>query len=158
MDSEVKIYINRALNELSLAEVAFSISNSRKLKEILQIDEEKTYYSGVISHSYYCIFYTAKAILLTKGIKTEAPKIHKKTFDAFKNEFVETGILDVRLLEIYKEMVVRADALLEIFKDEKWKRGHFTYHTISEANREPAEQSIKRAKMFVTNIRNVLNV
>jgi len=156
MDSEAKIYINRALNELSMAEVALSISNSMKLKEILQIDREITYYSAVISHAYYSIFYTAKAILLTKGIKTESPSIHKKTFDAFKKEFVETGILDVKLLEIYREIVVRADTLLEIFKDEKWKRGHFTYSTISEANLEPAEQSVKRAKIFIANIRNVL--
>jgi len=49
------------------------------------------------------------------------------------------GILDVNLLTIYKKMMVRADQLLQIFKDEKWKRGHFTYETIPQANKDPAD-------------------
>ena len=53
-------------------------------------------------------------------------------------------------------MVVRADDLLEIFRDEKWKRGTFTYKTIPQANKEPAEDSIRNAKFFVSNIANVI--
>ena len=50
-------------------------------------------------------------------------------------------------------MIVKADELLQIFKDEKWKRGHFTYQTIPQANKEPAEQSIKNAFTFIRNVR-----
>ena len=64
--------------------------------------------------------------------------------------------MDVELLNIYKKMIVKADELLQIFKDEKWKRGHFTYQTIPQANKEPAEQSIQNAVTFVKNIRLVL--
>ena len=110
----------------------------------------------MISHAYYAIFYATKAILLTKGITTSSPNIHKKTFENFKKEFVDTGILDVKLLEIYKKLVIRADSLLEIFKDEKWKRGNFTYNTIPQANKGPAEDSIQNAKIFVTNIIKVI--
>ena len=60
------------------------------------------------------------------------------------------------LIEIYKKMIVRADELLEIFKDEKWKRGHFTYQTIPQANKEPAEDSLKNSKFFVSNIMKVI--
>ena len=91
-------------------------------------------------------------MLLTKGIKTKAPEVHRKTFQEFKQTFVDTNELDVSFLKIYKKMIVRADELLEIFKDEKWKRGHFTYQTISQANKEPASDSLKNSKFFVSNI------
>ena len=71
----------------------------------------------------------------TKNIKTTAPEVHKKTYEAFKEQFVDSGVLDIELLNIYKKMIIRADELLQIFKDEKWKRGHFTYQTISQANK-----------------------
>ena len=64
--------------------------------------------------------------------------------------------MDVELLNIYKKMIVKADELLQIFKDEKWKRGHFTYQTIPQANKEPAEQSIQNAVTFTKNIRLIL--
>ncbi len=88
-------------------------------------------------------------MLLAKNIETEAPEVHKKTLDAFKKEFIDSGLLDARLLVIYRQMIVRAETLLEIFKAEKRKRGDFTYNTIPQANAEPAEESIKNAKEFI---------
>ena len=152
MDSKVEIFLERTKNELAVAELLKRVTEEANTKRNFSIDENMTFYSSVISHSYYAIFYSAKAILLTKNIKTSAPEIHKNTFEEFKINFVDTGILDVRLLEIYKKMVVRADELLEIFKDEKWKRGNFTYNTIPQANKEPAEDSLKNAKLFISNI------
>jgi hypothetical protein len=58
----------------------------------------------------------------------------------------------VKLLEIYRQMVVRADELLGIFREEKRKRGTFTYSTIAQANKGPADDSIKNAKVFVSHI------
>jgi len=152
MDSQTNTLIERANNELLLANKIKQMTEEQSIKELLKIPSNITFYSAVISHAYYAIFYAAKAILLTKGIRTSSPDVHKKTFEHFKKEFVDTGILDVKLLEIYKKLVIRADALLEIFKDEKWKRGNFTYNTIPQANKEPAEDSIQNAKIFVTNI------
>ena len=142
MDSDRKeiLYLNRAKNELDLANVVFRISTQPKLKLDLELKEDSTFFSNVISNSYYCIFYSAKAILLTKEIKTTAPQVHKKTYEAFKEYFVDSGIIDAELLEIYEDIIVKADELLQIFKDEKWKRGHYTYKTIPQANKEPAEQ------------------
>jgi len=54
-------------------------------------------------------------------------------------------------------MLVRAGELLKIFKDEKWKRGHFTYQTIPQANKEPAKQSIKNASYFLKNIKIIID-
>lgn len=108
------------------------------------LPEDVSFYSSVISHSYYAIFYAAKALLLTKKIATKSPEVHKNTFNEFKINFVDTNELDVSFLKIYKKMLVRADELLGIFKDEKWKREHFTYQTIPQANKEPAEDSSRK--------------
>jgi len=156
MDSTIKNYIERSQNEMIVAESLKKLSEDNQAKKFFQINDVDTFYSSVISHAYYAIFYATKAILLTKGITTSSPNIHKKTFENFKKEFVDTGILDVKLLEIYKKLVIRADSLLEIFKDEKWKRGNFTYNTIPQANKGPAEDSIQNAKIFVTNIIKVI--
>ena len=156
MDSMVKIYLDRSLNELSQAKLLFAISNDNEKKQEFQIEEEMTFYSGATSHAYYSIFYSAKAILLTKGIKTTAPEVHKKTYEAFKEKFVDSGIIDSELLMIYEKMIVKADELLQIFKDEKWKRGHYTYKTIPQANKGPAEESINNASKFIRNIKMII--
>ena len=87
-------------------------------------------------------------MLLTKGIDTKAPEVHKKTLEEFKKQFIDSGILDMKLLMIYKKMIVKAESLLQIFKSEKKKRGDFTYNTISQANIEPANESLDNAKIF----------
>lgn len=134
--------------------MVMKISDDKNLQTSFFKMEEDTYYSAVISHSYYCIFYAAKAYLLTRGIKTEAPEEHKKTYDAF-GKLVDTGTVDVELLKIYEKMLVRADSLLHIFELEKGKRGRFTYRTLPQANREPARESIENAQTFFRHIYNL---
>ena len=147
MDSAYKRYIQRARNELNLSLILMRISEDGNMQTNLFNLPEDTYFSAVISHAYYCIFYIAKAYLFTKGVQTEAPEEHKKTFTAF-GELVTQGIVDVELLKIYEKMLVRAETLLSIFALEKGKRGKFTYHTLSQANREPAAESIQNAETF----------
>ncbi|MFH1072646.1 MAG: hypothetical protein V1743_04420 [Nanoarchaeota archaeon] len=156
MDLVIKTYLERSDNEIHAAESLKKLSEEPQTKHDFDLPENITFYSSVISHSYYSIFYAAKAILLTRKIITLPPEVHKKTYEAFKKEFVDTGVLDVQLLTIYKKLVIRADQLLEIFQDEKWKRGHFTYATIPQANQEPAEDSLKNAKLFLQHIDTVI--
>ena len=139
MDLMIRNYLERAENEVILASSVKKLSEDNDAKKLFQIEQELTFYSAAISHSYYAIFYAAKAILLTKGIKTEMPDVHKKTLDAFKEHLVDTGILDIKLLEVYKKLIIRAEGLLSIFRYEKKKRGDFTYSTIPQANKEPAD-------------------
>lgn len=150
MDS--RLYIHRAENEIKLAEIIFMISEQLSIqKEIFKVNEPETYFSAVIAHSYYSIFYGAKAYLAKKGIAISAPEEHKKAFDEFK-KFVESGELNVELLRIYQEALVRAEYLLGIFKEEKKKRGEFTYRTMPQANKEPVKESINHAKVFFKNM------
>ena len=100
MDTMVSTYLKRSENELMIAEKLKILSDDEEAKDFMKIPEKITFYSAVISHSYYSIFYSAKAILLTKDIRTFSPEVHKKTFEIFREHFVHTGILDMKLLEI----------------------------------------------------------
>ena len=150
MDFEYKIYLARAQNELNISMMVLKISDDKKMQVEIFAMKEDTYYSAVISHAYYSIFYAAKAYLLLKGIKTSAPEEHRKTFDEFSN-LVDEGTVDIELLRIYQNMLIKADTLLHIFELEKGKRGKFTYRRIPQANQEPAQESINNAKTFFNN-------
>ncbi len=157
MSDEAELYLQRAENELVAAQMLFDVSSNPTLqKEQFKLEKEFTFYSTVIGHSYYSIFYSAKAILIKNGIKTEAPEVHKKTLEAFEKYLVSTGKLDMELLKIYQKMIIRADALLGIFFMEKRKRGEFTYQKLPQANKEPAEESLNNALFFFKNINTIL--
>ncbi len=157
MNDEAKLYIQRAENELIAAQMLFDVSsNSALQKEQFRLEKNFTFYSIVISHAYYSIFYSAKAILIKEEIITEAPEVHKKTLEAFEKYLVSTGKLDIELLKIYQKMIVRADDLLGIFFMEKRKRGEFTYQKLPQANKEPARESLDNASFFFKNINKVL--
>jgi len=146
MDS--KLYIERSENEIKLADIIFAISVEPHLQsDIFKIKDPETFYSAVIAHSYYSIFYGAKAYLQKKGITVKAPEEHKKAFEEFQR-LVEGGELDIELLRIYQEALVRAEQLLGIFRKERVKRSEFTYKTLPQANKDPASESLKNAKLF----------
>ena len=151
MDFTHKIYLARAQNELNLSVMIQKISDDKNMQISIFSMKEDTYYSATISHAYYSIFYAAKSYLLLKGIKTKAPEEHKKTFNAF-SKLADEGIIDVELLKIYQKILIKADTLLHIFGLEKSKRGRFTYKRIPQANQEPAQESIKNAQYFYTNL------
>ncbi len=155
MDSEVKLYLERAENELLLAKTNFDISIKYQLKEILGIPKEKTFFNDVISQAYYSIFYSAKAYLLKRNIKTKPPEEHKKTYEEFKR-FVDSGKINKQLLEIYDAETEKAEVLLKIFFSEKRKRGIFTYNVKSEANIPSAQESTNNARTFVSLIKSLV--
>lgn len=153
MDSDHKelIYLNRAKNELDLAKAIFKISTETKFKVDLELKEDSTFFSNVISNAYYCIFYSAKAFLYTKGIFTSIPDEHQKTLEKFEM-LAFSGEIDLELVRIYKEIVIKAEDLLGIFVREKSKRGRFTYKTLPQANISPAKESLENAEKFYKNI------
>jgi uncharacterized protein (UPF0332 family) len=157
MKSLSELYLERAENELVTAQILFQISNNLKLqKEIFKLEEEFTFYSSVIGHSYYSIFNSAKAILAENNIETRSPEVHKKTLEAFEIHLVRTGKLDIELLKIYKKIVLKAEELLGIFSLERNKRGRFTYKKLPQANIEPAKESLNNANLFFKNINKIL--
>ena len=157
MDSEVRLLLDRTDNELITAKALKKISEEADLKDNLSIPSQTTFYSAVISHAYYSIFYSAKAALLSAGIRISSPFIHNKAYDKFKKTLVDSGKLDRHILEVYEIALVRAEDLLQIMKDEKIKRGKFTYKTLPQANKDPAEESINNATLFVSHIKDMLH-
>lgn len=151
MDSRAVLYLERAKNEFDLAKAIFKISTTEEIKAMLELKADSTFFSNAISNAYYCIFYSAKAFLCSKGIITEPPEEHQKTYAEFE-KLVFSGEIDVELLNIYKSMAVKADELLNIFRWEKSKRGAFTYRKLPQANMEPADESILNAGKFLKNI------
>jgi uncharacterized protein (UPF0332 family) len=156
MDTEVKLMLDRADNELIAAKVLMKVTESDNLKNELEVPPKETFYSSVISHGYYSIFFAARAALLSIGVKITAPSIHVKAYDEFKKNFVDNGKLNQQILNIYEEMLIKAEDLLAILQKEKSKRGKFTYKTLPQANKDPAEISIKNANIFFTHIKNML--
>jgi len=155
MDSMVNLYLQRAENEIILAKTNFDISVDNKLKDFLKIPKEKTFFNDVISQCYYSIFYSAKAYLLSRRIKTEPPEEHRKTYEEFK-ELINSGQLDKHLMDIYEKETEKAEVLLNIFHIEKGKRGKFTYNVNANANIPHAEESIRNAKKFASIIKHLL--
>ncbi|MDP3734541.1 MAG: hypothetical protein Q8R37_04895 [Nanoarchaeota archaeon] len=65
MSDEAELYLQRAENELVAAQMLFEVySNPALQKEQFKLEKGFTFYSTVIGHSYYSIFYSAKAILI----------------------------------------------------------------------------------------------
>jgi uncharacterized protein (UPF0332 family) len=157
MVSEVKLFLDRAEDEIFLSQKDLDSSIDKNIKEILGIPSEKTFFYSVISHAYYSIFYAAKAYLFQKGVITEAPEIHKKTYLEFK-KCADKKFLDYELLRIYENEISKAESLLEIFFLEKEKRGRFVYNVKSEANLPFARESIENAKRFVSVIKAILEL
>jgi len=156
MDSEIKLYLLRAEDEYLLAAKDFDLSTKEEVKSFLGIPKDKTFFNSVISHAYYSIFYSAKAYLEKKSIKTKAPEEHKKTYEEFR-KMVENKELDTELLEIYDDAVTKAETLLQIFFDEKRKRGRFVYNIKAESNIIFAKESLQNAKKFASVIKSLLN-
>lgn len=156
LDHKELLYLQRARNELDLAKAVFKLSTDKRLKIGFELKENTTFFSNVISNSYYCIFYSAKALLQAKGMVTRPPEEHKKTLDEFE-KLVLAGIVDAELLKIYKSVVIKADELLGIFRKEKSKRGKFTYQKLPQANLEPAKESLGNAEKFFKNINLMVN-
>lgn len=56
MDSEDKLLLERAENEILIAETLNRLSNDSSAKETLSVPIDSTFYSSVIGHAYYAIY------------------------------------------------------------------------------------------------------
>ena len=131
------------------------LSELAEAKTLLKIPAAETFYSSAISHAYYTVFYGAKAYIINKGIKLPEQGQHQAVYFAFR-KFVRQGSVATELLELYEEVKVKAETLLEIFEKEERSRTKFTYKTLAQANKDPANESIKNAEIFLKQIKGLL--
>jgi len=152
MDLKDELLIKRAEHEIVASELLYKLSEDSPEKTILNVSSGTTFYSAVISHAYYSIFYAAKYYLLSRKINIPEQGQHNFVYQKFK-KFAKTGELDKELLEIYEDAKIKAETLLLILENEEEKRTEYTYKTYPQANKEPAEKSIENAKFFVAHIK-----
>ncbi len=152
MDLKDKPLIERAEHEIATSELLYRLSEDSPEKAALHVTLGNTFYSAVIGHAYYAIFYSAKYYLLSKNMSIPEQGQHSFVYQKFK-KLAKTGELDKELLEIYEDAKVKAEMLLSILEDEEEKRTEYTYKTYPQANKEPAEKSIENVKFFVAHIR-----
>jgi len=83
MDLKVEL-IGRAENEISAAQALKKISDEPELKVDFGFSADTSFYSNVINHSYYAIFYSAKAYLVFRGIEVSEQGQHQQVYFKFK--------------------------------------------------------------------------
>lgn len=155
MDSEVELSSKRAENELIAAKALFSLSELVEAKKLLKVSADETFYNSVIEHAYYSIFYCAKAYLMNKGIKFPEQGQHQAVYFAFR-KLVREGKVAIELVELYKEVKIKAETLLEILEKVEENRTKFIYKTLAQANKEPADSSIKNAEIFLAQVKSLI--
>lgn len=157
-DSIVQVQFKwvKAVNDLSLSEGLLKISTAPKIKDVLGYPEDATFFDWVIVCSYYSIFHATQALLGLKRVKIEN-RLHYATMIAFAKHFIINHELAEELFLIYEDAENKAKELLEIYEEEKEKRGLFQYHRLSRNNFEPAKKSINNAKKFLETIQKVLS-
>lgn len=145
----------KAVNDLSLAEGLLKISTSSKIKDSLGYPDDTTFFDWVIVCSYYSIFHATQALLGMKKVKI-LNRMHHATMICFAKHFIINEELADELFHIYEDAENKAKELLEIFEEEKQKRGLFQYHRLSKNNLEPAQESVENAKEFLEAVQEVL--
>ncbi len=156
-DSRVLSHLKwqKATNDLLLSGGLLKISTEDKTKKSLDYPEDATFFDWVIVSSYYSIFHAAQALLGIKGIKIVG-RVHHATLVSFARHFILNNELEDELFLIYEDVENKAKDLLEIFEEEKKKRGMFQYHRLSRNNLRPAQESLENARTFLDAVGRVL--
>jgi uncharacterized protein (UPF0332 family) len=105
-------------NVTQMSTVNFRIKQLIELAEqalnTAQANFEAGDFRATVNRSYYAIFYTSSAILLTIG---EERRKHSGLISAFRNHFVKPGLIEAEYSHIYGEILATredADYAIEI--------------------------------------------
>ena len=166
----LSLLVSAALVILALpsAKLLFKASTNKELQKSSGFPD----FNGllwVVNSSYYSMFYMARALLESEGIKIKqgSESIHLITFDALVYYFYLTGKIERSLIEEFKEAGEevsetlgkdKAKGLIEDYSYEKEKRGRFTYEMGEIAIQNKAETSLKRAARFSEEIRKIIEL
>lgn len=146
---------DKAVNDLALAKGLLKISTDENVKDSLGYPKNVTFFDWVIVSSYYSIFHATQALLGAKNIKIRT-RMHYATLIAFAKHFIINGELSDELFLVYEDAERKATELLDIFEEEKSKRGLFQYHRLSKNNISPAKESVHNAEIFLEAVQEVL--
>ena len=132
----VDFFIKNAKDSLDSAKVLFDISISEKTKNAFGMPNFNGFL-WVINSSYYSMFYMARALLESTGVKIKTDEsIHFLVFNALVYYFYSTGKLEKHFIEDFEnaqeessEILGREKAkeMISDYSSEKEKRAKFTY-------------------------------
>lgn len=158
-------FLNNSKNSFDSARLLFQVSTRQDLKK----NTGFTDFNGflwVINTSYYSMFYMARALLESQGVKIKTDySIHVMTFDALIYYFYLTGKIEKSLVEELDEASAevtetlgkdKAKNLLDDYYSEREKRSNFTYEMGEIALQNKAQTSLDRAKRFNEGLRKIL--
>lgn len=158
-------FLKNADDSIDSAKALFEISSDPEKQKFLGF----TSFNGLlwtVNASYYSMFYMARALLESEGIKIKTDlSIHAVTFDTIVSYFYLTGKLQKELLDDFvdaKEDAAellgkqKADELIEEYFFEKKKRGTFTYEMGEIIIKSKAKTSLERAQRFRREIKKII--
>jgi len=162
----VPFFMKNARDSLDTAGLLYDVSTSEELRERTGYPDFNGFL-WVINSSYYSMFYMARALLESDGIRVRTQmSVHAVVFDTLVQYFYCTGKLErtfVQDLEDAKndsaELLgrVKAKELIDDYYHEKRKRGRFTYELGITAMRNKARTSLERAKRFNEEVRKMVS-
>lgn len=126
---------------LLLDEVQFFMDNAVDNLESSRILFDNEKYRNSISLSYYAMYLTVKALLLSKGLVS---KSHPGTIGLFYENFVETGLID---RDLHK-----------CFASTQTLREHASYGAYDNYSREKASSKIKCAEEMIAKSMTILKM
>ena len=177
----VDFFIKNAKDSLDSAKVLFDVSVNEKTKNAFGMPNFDGYL-WVINSSYYSMFYIARALLESIGVKIKTDEsIHFLVFNALIYYFYSTGKLEKHFIEDFEDAQEesseilgkeransfriskspsqaqeKAKELISDYSNEKEKRAKFIYEIGEIAMKNKAETSLNRAKKFNEEVRKIL--
>ncbi len=161
----IDFFIKNAKDSLDSAKVLFDVSVNEKIKDVFGIPNFNGFL-WVINSSYYSMFYMARALLESIGVKIKSDEsIHFLVFNALIYYFYSTGKLEKHFIEDFENAreesseilgKEKAKEMISDYSSEKEKRARFTYETGEIAMKNKAETSLNRAKKFNEEVRKIL--
>jgi len=155
-------FLSNAEKSLNSANYLFDLSTDKFMQEkagYINFDG----FLWVVNTSYYSMFYMARALLESEGIKIKSDlSVHLVTFDTLVSLFYLNGKLEKRLVKDFIDAKEEAsellgkqksDQLIENYYWEKGKRATFTYNTREIVIRAKAKTSLERARIFIEEIK-----
>lgn len=160
-------FIKNAQNSFNTAKLLFNVSLNPNLKKSLGFPNFNGYL-WVINSSYYSMFYMARALLESQGIRIKAKQsVHAITFNALVYYFYLTKKIEKHLIEEFQKAGNEASEILgkekagDLIRDyinEKAKRERFTYEIGEIAMQNKAETSLERARKFNEELRKIIEI
>ena len=163
----IDFFIKNSKDSLDSAKVLFDISVNKKTRDYMGLPNFNGFL-WVINSSYYSMFYMARALLESIGVKIKTDEsVHFLVFNALVYYFYSNGKLERHFIEDFENAQEessqilgkeKAKEMISDYSNEKEKRSKFTYEIGEIAMKAKAETSLERAKKFNEEIRKILGV